>query len=81
MECYAPQKVLSIKNDSISNHVLVSIFHYKTRVRLMFDRPSRVDAQLVHYKAQVRLMFYRPSMVDAQPVHYKARGKVYVLPA
>ena len=50
------KKVLSIKNDSISNFVPVSIFHYKAGVRLMSYRPSMVDAQLVHYKAWVRLM-------------------------
>ena len=72
MECYAPQKVLSIKNDSISNHVLVLILHYKVQVRLMSYWPSMVDAQLVHNKVGVRLMSYQPSMVDAQLVHYKA---------
>ena len=76
MECYASQKVLSIKNDSISNFIPLPNVHSEVRIRLMSYRPSMVDAQLVHYKVRVRLMSYRPSMVDVQLVHYKVRVRL-----
>ena len=65
VECYASQKVLSIKNDSISNFVPIPSIYNKVQIRLMSYRPSMVDAQLVHYKVRRRLMSCRPSMVDA----------------